>query len=158
MNVHVISLTKIQEELKKHINEDYFTLLLRRSMMRLAERCAKAYYCEALVTGESLSQVASQTLPALCVTDSVVSMPIFRPCIGMDKEEIVAVSRKIGTFETSTLPYEDCCTVFTPRHPRTKPVRERVLAELQKVDFEGLLDEAYATMTTETKLIFDGYR
>ena len=158
IHVHVISLTHIQEELRDKCEEDYFTLLLRIFMMTLAERCATQYKCSALVTGESLSQVASQTLPALCVTDSVVSMPIFRPCIGMDKEEIVAVSRKIGTFETSTLPYEDCCTVFTPRHPRTKPVRERVLAELQKVDFEGLLDEAYATMTTETKLIFDGYR
>ncbi len=158
IHVHVISLTHIQEELRDKCEEDYFTLLLRIFMMTLAERCATQYKCSALVTGESLSQVASQTLPALCVTDAVVSMPIFRPCIGMDKEEIVAISRRIGTFETSTLPYEDCCTVFTPRHPRTKPVRERVMAELRKVDFEGLCEEAWNSMTTETKYIFEGYR
>ncbi len=158
IHVHVISLTHIQEELRDKCEEDYFTLLLRIFMMTLAERCATQYKCSALVTGESLSQVASQTLPALCVTDAVVSMPIFRPCIGMDKEEIVAISRRIGTFETSTLPYEDCCTVFTPRHPRTKPVRERVMAELRKVDFEGLCEEAWSSMTTETKYIFEGYR
>ena len=146
MNVHVISLTKIQEELKKHINEDYFTLLLRRSMMRLAERCAKAYYCEALVTGESLGQVASQTMQALGVTDSVVSMPVFRPCIGMDKDEIVTIARKINTFETSILPYEDCCTVFTPKHPKTRPAIEKVLAEEAKLDMQALEDEAFAAI------------
>ncbi len=158
MHVHVISLTHIQEELRDHCEEEYFTLLLRIFMMTLAERCAEQYSCGALITGESLAQVASQTLAAIRVTDSVVSLPVFRPCIGLDKEEIVSISRRIGTFETSTLPYEDCCTVFTPRHPRTKPRLECVMAELAKVDFKGLLEEAYATMTTETKLIFEGYR
>ena len=88
------------------------------------------------------------------MTDSVVDMPVFRPCIGMDKEEIVTIARSIGTFETSILPYEDCCTVFTPRHPRTKPDKARVMAELEKVDFEGLCEEAFATMTTEKKSIY----
>ena len=130
----------------------------REKVMTLAERCAKEYHCGALITGESLAQVASQTLPAIGVTDSVVSMPVFRPCIGLDKEEIVAIARKIGTFDTSVLPYEDCCTVFTPRHPRTKPKLEYVMAELKKVDFEALCEEAWGTMYTETKYIFDGYR
>ena len=146
MNVHVISLTKIQEELKKSINEEYFTLLLRRSMMRLAERVARKHHCEALVTGESLGQVASQTMQALGVTDSVVNMPVFRPCIGMDKEEIITIARKINTFETSILPYEDCCTVFTPKHPKTRPVLEKVIAEEKKLDMAALEDEAFAAI------------
>ncbi len=158
IHVHVISLTHIQEELRDKCEEDYFTLLLRIFMMTLAERCANQYKCGALVTGESLAQVASQTLCAIRVTDSVVTMPVFRPCIGLDKEEIVTIARRIGTFETAILPYEDCCTVFTPRHPRTRPKLECVMAELKKVDFEALCEEAYATMYTETKLIFDGYR
>ncbi len=158
IHTHIISLTHIQEELRDKCDEDYFTILLRIFMMRLAERCAAQYHCGALITGGSLAQVASQTLSAIEVTDAAVSMPVFRPCIGLDKEEIVAIARKIGTFETSTLPYEDCCTVFTPRHPRTRPKREAVMKELEKVDFEGLLEEAYATMYTETKLIFEGYR
>ena len=158
MYVHVISLTHIQEELRDHCEEDYFTLLLRIFMMRLAERCAREYKCEALITGESLGQVASQTLKAIAVTDSVVNIPVFRPCIGMDKNEIVVEARRFGTFETSILPFEDCCTVFTPRHPKTQPRLEAVLAELEKVDVEGLLDEAYATMTTETKLVYPEYK
>ena len=158
IHVHVISLTHIQEELRDRCDEDYFTLLLRIFMMTLAERCAKEYRCGALITGESLAQVASQTLPAIGVTDSVVTMPVFRPCIGLDKEEIVAIARKIGTFDTSVLPYEDCCTVFTPRHPRTKPKLEYVMAELKKVDFEALCEEAWESLYTETKYIFEGYR
>ena len=146
MNVHVISLTKIQEELKKTINQEYFTLLLRRSMMRLAQRVAEKYHCEALVTGESLGQVASQTMQALGVTDSVVSMPVFRPCIGMDKEEIIAIARKINTFDTSILPYEDCCTVFTPKHPKTRPAMDKVLREEAKLDMQALEDEAFAAI------------
>ncbi|MBQ4121049.1 MAG: tRNA 4-thiouridine(8) synthase ThiI [Clostridia bacterium] len=146
MNVHVISLTKIQEELKKSINEEYFTLLLRRSMMRLAERVAKKHHCEALVTGESLGQVASQTMQALGVTDSVVDMPVFRPCIGMDKEEIITIARMINTFETSILPYEDCCTVFTPKHPKTRPALDKVIAEEKKLDMAALEDEAFAAI------------
>ena len=158
IHVHVISLTHIQEELRDRCEEDYFTILLRIFMMTLAERCARQYNCGALVTGESLAQVASQTLAAIGVTDSVVSMPVFRPCIGMDKEEIVQIARRIGTFDTAILPYEDCCTVFTPRHPRTKPKLDAVMAELKKVDFEGLCNEAWETMQTETKYIFEGYR
>ncbi len=158
IHVHVISLTHIQEELRDNCEEDYFTILLRIFMMRLAERCAREYKCGALITGESLGQVASQTLHAIGVTDSVVSIPVFRPCIGLDKNEIVIQARHFGTFDTSILPFEDCCTVFTPRHPKTKPTIEAVMKELEKVDVEALLDEAYATMTTETKLVYPEYR
>ena len=158
MHVHVISLTHIQEQLRDNCKEEYFTILLRIFMMRLAERCAREYKCGALITGESLGQVASQTLEAIGVTDSVVNIPVFRPCIGLDKNEIVNEARRYGTFETSILPYEDCCTVFTPRHPRTHPKLEDVMAELGKVDFDALFEEAYASMTTEHKLIFPDYR
>ena len=158
MHVHVISLTHIQEELRDNCQEDYFTILLRIFMMRLAERCARDYKCHALITGESLGQVASQTLKAIAVTDSVVNMPVFRPCIGLDKNEIIVQARHYGTFDTSILPFEDCCTVFTPRHPKTQPKLEDVMRELEKVNVEELIEEAYATMTTETKLIYPEYR
>ena len=158
IHVHVISLTHIQEELRDNCKEEYFTILLRIFMMRLAERCARQYKCGALITGESLGQVASQTLEAIGVTDSVVNIPVFRPCIGLDKNEIVSEARHYGTFETSILPYEDCCTVFTPRHPRTHPKLDDVMAELSKVDFDALFEEAYESMTTEVKLIFPEYR
>ena len=158
IHVHVISLTHIQEEIRDKCDEDYFTLLLRIFMMRLAERCAREYKCGALITGESLGQVASQTLAAIGVTDSVVNIPVFRPCIGLDKNEIVIEARKYGTFETSILPFEDCCTVFTPRHPKTQPKLEQVMAQLDRLDVEALLDEAYASMYTETKLIFPEYK
>ena len=159
MHVHIISLTHIQEELRDNCEEDYFTLLLRIFMMTLAERCAMQYSCRALITGESLGQVASQTIEAINVTDSAVkTIPVFRPCIGMDKDEIVSIARKIDTFETSILPYEDCCTVFTPRHPKTKPELAKVMAELEKIDFEGLVNEAYEGMYTETRLVFPEYK
>ena len=158
IHVHVISLTHIQEEIRDRCNEDYFTLILRVFMMRLAERCARDYKCGALITGESLGQVASQTLAAIGVTDSVVNIPVFRPCIGLDKSEIVSYARHYGTFETAILPFEDCCTVFTPRHPKTQPKLEDVMAELAKLDFDALMEEAYQTMTTETKLVYEGYR
>jgi thiamine biosynthesis protein ThiI len=148
VRVHIVSLTHIQEELVKNCEEDYFTLLLRRFMMKIAERVAKYKGCPVLITGESLAQVASQTMQALCVTDGAVEIPVFRPCIGMDKEEIVTVSRKMGAFETSIQPYEDCCTVFTPRHPKTKPELEKVLAQAAKVDFDALADEAFETLYT----------
>lgn len=148
MKVHIISLTRIQEELKNNCDEDYFTLLLRRYMMHLAERVAEKFNCKAVITGESLAQVASQTMNALAVTDNAINMPVFRPAIGMDKEEIVRIARKIGTFETSILPFEDCCTVFTPRHPRTKPELEKVLVEENKLDFKALADEAFDSMYT----------
>lgn len=148
IKVHVISLTRIQEALRDNCDEDYFTLLLRRYMMTLAERTARKYNCGALITGESLAQVASQTMRAIAVTDAVVNMPVYRPCIGLDKEEIVEIARRIGTFETSILPYEDCCTVFTPRHPRTRPELEKVIAEENKLDFAALCDEAFETLNT----------
>ncbi len=146
MRVRVLSLTDIQQKIAEHCDEDYFTLLLRRFMMRLAQRCARHSGALALITGESLGQVASQTMQALGVTDSVVDMPVFRPCIGMDKEEIVRIARQIGTFETSILPFEDCCTVFTPRHPKTKPELQKVLAQEQKLDVCALEDAAFASM------------
>lgn len=121
MTVHIVPFTKIQEEIRRSCPEDLFTLVMRRFMMRIAERVALDTGCRALVTGESLGQVASQTMEAMAVTGGVCSLPVLRPVVGMDKEEIVSVARRIGTFETSILPYEDCCTVFTPRHPRTRP-------------------------------------
>ncbi len=148
IKVHIISLTHIQEELVKHCEEDYFTLLLRRYMMTLAQRVAQVRGCSALITGESLGQVASQTMQALTVTDAAVSLPVFRPCIGMDKEEIVQISRKMGAFDISIQPYEDCCTVFTPKHPKTKPELEKVLVQENKVDFAALADEAFESLYT----------
>ena len=142
--VHVIGLTKIQEALRDNCEEDYFTLLLRRSMMRLATRCAEEHKLACIITGESLGQVASQTMKAMAVTEDAAGYPIFRPLIGMDKEEIIRTAREIGTFETSILPYEDCCTVFTPRHPRTQPELDKVLAEEAKIDIRALEEEAWA--------------
>lgn len=148
IRVHIISVTHIQEVLRDSCDEDYFTLLLRRFMMRLAERTANKFSCDALITGESIGQVASQTMKALLVTDSVVNMPVFRPVIGMDKEDIIKISRKIDTFETSILPYEDCCTVFTPAHPRTQPEICKVEHEEARVDVAALEEEAFATLET----------
>ena len=148
IKVHVISLTHIQEVMRDTCDEDYFTLLLRRFMMRLASRSAEENSCGVLVTGESLGQVASQTLRAMCVTEESADRPVFRPLIGMDKEEIIKISRSIGTFETSILPFDDCCTVFTPKHPRTQPELEKVKAEEAKIDIDALTDEAWATRTT----------
>ena len=145
VRLHIVSLTEIEEEIAKSCNEDYFTLLLRRFMMTISERIAIASNCNALVTGESMGQVASQTIQALHVTNSAVNIPVFRPCIGLDKEEIVTYARRIGSFETSILPYEDCCTVFTPRHPKTKPELDKVIAEEQKLDFAALCEKALAT-------------
>ncbi len=149
ITVHVVSLTEIQEELVRKCDEDYFTLLLRRFMMRLAKKVANKYDCPALITGESLGQVASQTIEAISVTNPVAEMPVFRPCIGMDKEEIITVSRHIGTFDISILPYEDCCTVFTPKHPRTRPELAKVLAQEEKLDVDALTERAYDSMFTE---------
>ncbi len=146
---HTVSVTKIQEELRKRCEEEYFTLLLRRFMMRISERIALERECRALVTGESVGQVASQTIEALSVTNSTVNIPVFRPCIGLDKEEIIVRAREIGTYDTSILPYEDCCTVFTPRHPKTKPSLDRVLAEEERVDVEALVSAALETHKQE---------
>ncbi|MBE6596855.1 MAG: tRNA 4-thiouridine(8) synthase ThiI [Ruminococcaceae bacterium] len=149
IKVHIVSLTHIQEELVKNCEEDYFTLLLRRYMMTIAEKLAEKYNCGALITGESVGQVASQTMQAIGVTDNAVNIPVFRPCIGLDKEEIVQISRQINTFETSILPYEDCCTVFTPRHPKTRPELEKVLVQERKLDFDALVNEALESEYTE---------
>ena len=141
--VHVVSLTRLQEELRDKCDEEYFTLLLRRSMMRIANRVADRWHASAIITGESLGQVASQTILALGVTNDAANYPVFRPCIGMDKEEIVQLSRKIGTYDTSILPYEDCCTVFTPKHPKTRPELDKVIEQEQLIDYEKLENEAY---------------
>ena len=144
LNVHIIPFTEIQEEIRTHCPEDHFTLIMRRFMMRLAEAVAKEVRAKALITGECLGQVASQTMEALRVSEDVVELPVLRPVIGMDKEEIIRISRKIGTFDTSILPYEDCCTVFTPRHPKTKPHVEEV-RELESVlDIDALVSRALA--------------
>ncbi len=144
IRVTCISVTEIQERLRDTVDEEYFTLLLRRVMMRLAARVAKARYCDALITCESLGQVASQTMLAMNVTDPAADMLVFRPCIGLDKEEIISIARKIGTFETSILPYEDCCTVFTPKHPKTRPELSKVLEQEARADLAALEDEAFA--------------
>ena len=144
IRVHIVPFTKIQMEIHEKCPEEYTTLIMRRFMMRIAEKVARQENSEALITGESVGQVASQTMTALGTTDMVVDMPVFRPLIGFDKEEIIAVSEKIGTFETSSLPYEDCCTVFTPRHPATHPKMEKILEGESKLDIDGLIDEAMA--------------
>ena len=143
--LHSISLTEIQETLVKTCKERLFTLLLRRFMVRCASRLAERYGAGCLITGESLAQVASQTMLSLGVTDAVATVPVLRPCIGLDKEEIVVRAREIGTFETSILPYEDCCTVFTPKHPDTRPDMADILEEESKLDIDGLVERAMAT-------------
>ena len=142
MIVHIIPFTEIQEEIRKHCPEEFFTLIMRRFMMRLAEAVAKKAGAKALVTGESLGQVASQTMLSLGVTEAVTTMPVLRPLIGMDKVEIIRLSRRIGTYDTSILPYEDCCTVFTPRHPCTRPVLADIEAAESVLDVEGLVAKA----------------
>ena len=142
--VHVVPFTKIQEELRRSCPEELFTILMRRFMMRIACAVAEKNGIQALVTGESVGQVASQTLEAMACTNAVCTLPVLRPVVGMDKEEIVRIARKIGTFETSILPYEDCCTVFTPKHPKTRP-QVADLEEAEKaLDVEVLVDEAVA--------------
>lgn len=140
---YVVPFTEIQEGIRDYCDEQYSTLVMRRIMMKISTEIAKRQNCQALITGESVGQVASQTIYALGCTDSATDLPVFRPCIGMDKDEIVAVSRKIGTFETSIQPYEDCCTVFTPKHPKTKPKVEAVMVEENKIpNIDMLIKEA----------------
>ena len=155
MTLSIIPFTEIQEEIRRACPEDHFTLIMRRFMMRLAERVARRTGCKALVTGECLGQVASQTMDALTVSDDACAMPVLRPVIGMDKEEIVRLSRKIGTFDTSILPYEDCCTVFTPRHPRTHPVLEEVVQYEAALDIEGLIQRAMEGVERVTVSVAD---
>ena len=142
MFVEVVPFTHIQEEIRAKCPEEYFTIIMRRMMMRIADRIARDNGCGALITGESLGQVASQTMEALQCTGDVAELPVLRPLIGMDKEEVIRVARKIGTFDTSILPYEDCCTVFTPRHPCTHPKLAKVEEAEAPLDVEALVQEA----------------
>ena len=142
LTVHVVPFTAIQEELRRSCPEELFTIIMRRFMMRISQEVAKRCGAKALVTGECLGQVASQTMDAMICTGAVVQLPVLRPCVGMDKEEIVQISRRIGTYDTSILPYEDCCTVFTPRHPRLRPILSEVEAAEAGLDIEGMVKEA----------------
>jgi thiamine biosynthesis protein ThiI len=142
MTVDVVGFTEIQEAIRDNCPEELFTIIMRRFMMRIAEKIAVDHGCGCLVTGESLGQVASQTMQAMNVTNAVCDIPVFRPVIGMDKEEIITIARKIGTMETSILPYEDCCTVFTPKHPKTKPNRRAVEEAEAVLDVEALVARA----------------
>ena len=144
LTLEVIPFTHIQEEIRDKCPEEFFTVIMRRFMMRLAESIALDNACGALVTGENLGQVASQTMEAIRCTEAPLSLPVLRPLIGFDKEQIIELARKLDTFETSILPYEDCCTVFTPRHPRTKPTLEEIAAAEAVLDVEGLCREALA--------------
>ena len=143
ITVYVVPFTEIQTQIRDKCAEEYFTIIMRRYMMKISEILARHQNCSALITGESVGQVASQTIYALGCTDAAANMPVFRPCIGMDKEEIIKISRKIDTFETSIQPYEDCCTVFTPRHPKTRAKLEDVIAEESAIEnSDELIKEA----------------
>ena len=142
MTVNVVSFTEIQEAIRDNCAEEFFTLIMRRFMMEISQRIAKHDGCGALITGENLGQVASQTMEAMAVTGAVVDIPIFMPLVGMDKEEIVTIARKIGTMDTSILPYEDCCTVFTPKHPKTKPTLSQLINAEKALDRESLIQRA----------------
>ena len=142
MTMEIVPFTHIQEEIRDKCPEEYFTLIMRRFMMRIAQRIALDNNARAIVTGENLGQVASQTMEAMASTQDVLQLPVLQPLIGIDKEEIVRLARKIGTFETSILPYEDCCTVFTPRHPRTRPKLREVEAAESALDVDALVEEA----------------
>lgn len=140
--VEVVPFTHIQEEIRAKCPEDYFTIIMRRMMMRIADEIGKKNGCGALITGESLGQVASQTMEAMRATEAVAELPVLRPLVGMDKEEVIRTARRIGTFETSILPYEDCCTVFTPRHPCTHPKLKNVEEAEAGLDIDTLVQEA----------------
>lgn len=142
MTMFTVPFTEIQEQIKDNCPEELFTLIMRRAMMKAAEKIARKENCQALITGESVGQVASQTIYALACTDAAANMPVFRPLIGMDKDEIIEISRKIDTFETSILPYEDCCTVFTPKHPKTRPNLGDIEKAEQLIPLEELVEEA----------------
>ena len=144
INLYIVPFTEIQLAIRDNCPEEHLTLIMRRFMMKISERIARKTRSVALITGESAGQVASQTLSALDVTNSVVDMPVLRPLVGMDKEEIVVRARQIGTFETSILPYEDCCTVFTPKHPSTNPKRRSVERSESVLDIDTLIEEALA--------------
>lgn len=143
INLYVVSFTHIQEEIHKNCPEEFMITLMRRFMMRIAERLAKQQGDQAIITGESLGQVASQTIESITSSNSVVTMPVLRPLIAFDKLDIIDISKKIDTYETSILPYEDCCTVFLPKYPAIKPNLEKVKKAESKLDVEGLIDEAF---------------
>lgn len=142
IDFYVVPFTEIQEQIRDNCPEELFTLIMRRFMMKISQKIANDIKSKALITGESVGQVASQTLGAIATTDAVCDMPVFRPLIGMDKEEIVAIARRIDTFETSILPYEDCCTVFTPKHPRTNPRISDIEKAEESLDIEALINKA----------------
>ena len=143
ITTYVVPFTELQEAIRDYCPEEYFTIIMRRLMMKLSQKIAEMQNCTALITGESVGQVASQTMYALACTDCAADMPVFRPCIGMDKEEIIAVSRKIDTFDISIQPYEDCCTVFTPKHPKTRPHIDDVIKAEQKIpNLDEMLEKA----------------
>lgn len=146
LKVHIVPFTEIQLQIRDQCPEEYTTLIMRRFMMRIAERIAEKTGSGGLITGESIGQVASQTMEALGTTDSVVSMPVFRPLIGFDKSEIIEIARKIDTYEISSLPYEDCCTIFTPKHPATRPKREKVEEAETALDKDKLIEEALSNV------------
>ncbi len=146
MTVNVVSFTEIQEAIRDNCPEEFFTLIMRRFMMEISMRLGKNDGCGTLITGENLGQVASQTMEAMTVTGAVVDIPVFMPLVGMDKEEIVTIARKIGTLDTAILPYEDCCTVFTPKHPKTKPTLAQVEKAESKLDREALITKAMETV------------
>ena len=154
MTVNIVSFTEIQEAIRDNCPEEFFTLIMRRFMMEISQRIAKHDGCGALITGENLGQVASQTMEAMAVTGAVVDIPIFMPLVGMDKEEIVTIARKIGTLDTSILPYEDCCTVFTPKHPKTKPTLGQVINAEKKLDREALIAKALESVE-KIKVTYD---
>ncbi len=142
MKFYCVPFTEIQEELKRRCPEEYFTILMRRLMMLIAQEIAKKDESLALITGESVGQVASQTIQAMVCTDAVCKMPVFRPCVGLDKTEIIEIARKIDTFEISIQPYEDCCTVFTPRHPKIRPQLDLIEKAQEQGHFEDMIRKA----------------
>lgn len=157
MIMYTVPFARIQEEIREKCPEELFTIIMRRFMMQISQKIAEEHGCMALITGESLGQVASQTIGAIACTDEACTMPVFRPLIGMDKEEIITVSRMIDTFETSIEPYEDCCTVFTPKHPRTKPILKYVKAAQSDLDCDALIAQALDNLKV-TKIGFDLYK
>jgi len=156
MTMFTVPFAKVQEQIMANCPEELFTLIMRRFMMRVSEKIARCEGCGALITGESLGQVASQTMQAIACTDAAAQMPVFRPLIGMDKTEIIQIARAIDTFETSILPFEDCCTVFTPKHPRTRPDLKFILQAEQALDCDALVEECVANVKIQR--IYPGKR
>ena len=153
MNLYVVPFTAVQLEINRNSHDEERTLLMRYAMVKIANRVADKIYAKCLVTGEALSQVASQTLESLILTDSASDLLIFRPLIGLDKEEIITKAKRIGTYETSILPYEDCCTIFSPEHPLVKPEKAKLTEAYQKINLEPMVLEAVAeTLNTKIKL------